>query len=295
MKKSVVASAPGKINLSLNITGTLPNGYHEMDTVLQTIDLCDTITIKKRVQDGILIFCDRPRVPCDETNHAYIAALKFFDAFGIDDRGIEIDICKRVPVQAGLGGGSADAAGVLVALNQLFEVNADLETLCRIGVTVGADVPFCLVGGTKRARGVGEQFERLPELPACLLLIAQPETGISTPESFRRYDQLIAVRHPDVEVLVSNIGAGNIRGVAACMGNVLEEVAELQDIRELKSMMLRAGALGSLMSGSGSAVFGIFESRWLAKRCMRKLYNKANCVLLARPVSHGAEVIQVVE
>lgn len=295
MKKAVVASAPGKINLSLDITGILPNGYHEMDTVLQTIGLCDTITVKKRVQDGILISCDRPRVPCDETNHAYIAALRFFDAFGIDDRGIEIDICKRVPVQAGLGGGSADAAGVLAALNVLYEANADLDTLCKIGVTVGADVPFCLAGGTRRARGIGEQFERLPDLPDCLLLIAQPDAGISTPESFRRYDKLADVRHPDVESLAGAIKAGNIKGVASCLGNVLENVAELREIPELKSIMLGAGALGSLMSGSGSAVFGIFESRWLAKRCMRKIYSKANCVLLARPVSHGAEVIQVIE
>lgn len=295
MKKSVVASAPGKINLSLDITGILTNGYHEMDTVLQAIDLCDTITVKKRVQDGILIFCDRPRVPCDETNHAYIAALKFFDTFGIDDRGIEIDICKRVPVQAGLGGGSADAAGVLTALNVLYEVNADLEILCRIGVTVGADVPFCLAGGTRRARGIGEQFEQLPALPDCLLLIAQPASGISTPESFRCYDRLVGVRHPDVESLVRAIKAGNVKEAASHLGNVLEDTAGLREIPELKSMMLSAGALGSLMSGSGSAVFGIFESRWLAKRCMRKLYNQANCVLLAHPVPHGAEVIQIVE
>lgn len=293
MKKTVVAHAPGKINLSLDITGTLPNGYHEVDTVLQAIDFYDVLTITKRNKEGILISCDRPRVPCDETNHAYIAALKFFEAFGIDDCGIEIDICKRVPIQAGLGGGSADAAGVLVALNEMYEVHADLETLCKIGVKVGADVPFCLLGGTRRARGIGEQFEQLPNLPGCTLVLAQPASGISTPESYRRYDRLPHVVHADVDALVASVKAGNIKGVAAGMGNVLEEAAGLKEIPEIKKKMLDAGALGSLMSGSGSAVFGIFHSRWAAKHCMRKLYSIAHCVLLAHPLDHGAEVIKV--
>lgn len=295
MKKTVAALAPGKINLALDITGILPNGYHEVDTVLQAIDLCDTITVTKQNKDGILISCDRPRVPCDETNHAYIAAIKFFETFGIDDRSIMIDICKRVPIQAGLGGGSADAAGVLVALNELYDVHADMQALCSIGVQVGADVPFCLLGGTRRARGIGEQFEQVPNLPDSILLIAQPSEGISTPESYRRYDQLSVVQRADVETLVCKLKFGDLKGTASHMGNVLEQAARLSEIPEIKKKMNQSGALGALMSGSGSAVFGIFDSRWKAKHCMRKLYSIANCVLLAHPIDHGAKVIRVNE
>lgn len=294
MKKTVVAQAPGKINLTLDITGTLPNGYHEVDTVMQAIDLCDTITVTKRKKDGILIFCDRPRVPCDETNHAYIAALKFFEKFGIDDRGIIIDIRKRVPVQAGLGGGSADAAGVLTALNVLYDVYADVQTLCSIGVQVGADVPFCLLGGTRRAKGIGEQFEQVPQLPDCTLLIAKPADGISTPESYKRYDQLSKVAHPNVEEFVHLLRTGTLDDIGPRMGNVLEQATGLEEIPIIKSKMLLSGAKGSIMSGSGSAVFGAFNSRWKAKHCMRKLYSVADSVFVANPINHGANVLSII-
>lgn len=294
MKKTVVAQAPGKINLTLDITGTLPNGYHELDTVMQAIDLCDTITVTKTKKDGIFISCDRPRVPCNETNHAYIAALKFFEKFGIDDRGIMIDIRKRVPIQAGLGGGSADAAGVLTALNVLYDVYADVQTLCNIGIEVGADVPFCLLGGTRRAKGIGEQFEKVPLLPDCTLLIAKPADGISTPESYKRYDQLPNVFHPNVEEFVQMLKVGTLNDIGPCMGNVLEQAAGLEQIPIIKSKMLHSGAKGSIMSGSGSAVFGIFNSRWKAKHCMRKLYNIADCVFVANPINHGANVISII-
>ncbi|MBC8586145.1 4-(cytidine 5'-diphospho)-2-C-methyl-D-erythritol kinase [Youxingia wuxianensis] len=295
MKKNVVVNAPGKINLSLDITGIREDGYHNIDTIMQSIDLGDTVTISKMDSPGVFISCDRPRVPCDESNYAHIAARMFFDEFHIPSQGIAIDIQKRIPIQAGLAGGSADAAGVLVGLNTLFDVNADEQTLCQLGVKVSADVPFCIVGGTQHATGIGNQFNRLPDLPKCYLVIAKPTMGISTKDSYRRYDKYGAEHSPDIEYLIKQLHIGNLKDLASSMYNVLEEVADVEDIHIIRNKMIGTGALGSLMSGSGSAVFGIFDNRTLARKCMKKLYGVAQGVFLARPVPYGAVVIDAQE
>ena len=295
MKKTVIVEAPGKINLSFDITGKRADGYHNVDTIMQTIDLCDTVTISRMDQKGIFISCDRPRIPCDETNFAHIAAQKFFAEFGQPDTGISIDIQKRLPVQAGLAGGSADAAAVLMGLNVFFDVNEDLFRLCRLGAEVGADVPFCLMGGTQRATGIGERLVEVEELPRCQILIAKPPAGISTKEAYARYDERGRENHPDIEYLLKQLRMDNLKDFSASMYNVLEEVAYLPEIPAIKRKMISCGALGALMSGSGSAVFGIFDSRSRAKHCMRKLYDMSEAVFLARPAPHGAVVLDVRE
>ncbi|MEM1486116.1 4-(cytidine 5'-diphospho)-2-C-methyl-D-erythritol kinase [Oscillospiraceae bacterium PP1C4] len=295
MKKTVVVDAPAKINLSFDITGVREDGYHNVNTIMQTIDLYDTVTISRSERNGIFVSCDRQRVPCDETNYAHIAARKFFEAFDISGAGITIDIQKCIPVQAGLAGGSADAAGVLAGLNVLFDVNANVDTLCDIGVQVGADVPFCIIGGTRQAQGIGEQFTKLSELPKCHIVVAKPQMGLSTPLSYRRYDKYGVEHHPDIDYLVKQLRIGNLKDFASSMYNVLEEVADLEDIPIIRNKMIGSGALGSLMSGSGSAVFGIFDSRVPAKHCMHRLYDFAQSVFLAQPVSHGAVVVDVRE
>ena len=295
MKKTVIVDAPGKVNLALDVTGKRPDGYHTIDTIMQAVDLCDTVTISRMSGKGIYISCDRQMIPCDETNYAHIAARKFFERFGQPDTAISIDIQKRIPVQAGLAGGSADAAGVLVGLNALFGTGADRGTLCEIGVQVGADVPFCIVGGTRRARGIGNEFTPLPPLPACHILIAKPGPGMSTPESYRRYNERGVKRRPDMPALLRQLEAGELRAFARGMVNVLEEVADLPEIPFLRERMCEAGALGALMSGSGSAVFGIFEDRGPAKHCMRRLYSHAEAVFLSRAVTYGAVVLDLLD
>lgn len=291
MKQKVITEAPGKINLSFDITGVRKDGYHTVNTIMQTVDLCDTVTIMRTEEKGIFLSCDRPRIPCDETNYAYIAARKFFERFSVDYHGISIDIQKRIPVQAGLAGGSADAAGVLVGLNTLFDVNASMDVLCELGVLVGADVPFCIVGGTQQAQGIGELFTPLSPMPYCPIVIAKPPMGLSTPESYRKYDKYGAEHHPDIDYLITQLRVGNLKELACSMYNVLEEVADLTDIPVIRNKMIGSGALGSLMSGSGSSVFGIFNSRWHAKRCMRKLYDYSESIFLVEPVQHGAVVL----
>ena len=286
--KSIVVDAPAKINLSLDITGIRENGYHNIDTVMQSVGLCDTVTISRMSGQGLYISCNQPRIPCDETNYAHIAASRFFERFGRPDTAISIDIQKRIPSEAGLAGGSADAAGVLVGLNGLLDVGADVETLCGLGLTVGADVPFCIMGGTRRARGVGEEFSILPALPPCHILIAKPAAGISTAESYRRYDRSGARRRPDTDRLVHCLEQADLQGLAKGMYNVLSEVAGLPAIEEIRAVMLACGALGAMMTGSGSAVFGLFTSRGQAKHCLHLRMSKA-----MRPfISVSAPVLQ---
>lgn len=293
MNKTVVVAAPAKVNLSFDVVGVREDGYHDVDTILQSVDLYDTVTVSRMTGTGIFISCDRPRIPCDETNYAHIAARLFFERFDIYDAAISIDIQKRIPSEAGLAGGSADAAGVLVAMNALFQTNASIEELCGLGVQVGADVPFCILGGTQRAQGIGNVFSELPALPQCYILIAKPEFGISTPQSYRLYDKCDQQVHPDTEYLVRQLERSNLSDFASSMCNVLEAVADLPEIPDIRDMLAAGGAIGSQMSGSGSAVFGIFENRMRAKGCMRRLYRVAQSVFLTRPIGHGVVVLNV--
>ncbi len=292
MYQKVAIAAPGKLNLALDITGRQPDGYHEIDTIFQSVDLCDFLQISRERQPGIYVSCDRPRLPCDETNLAHIAARRFLEWFGLEGQGVSIDLEKRIPLQAGLGGGSADAAGVLVGLNALFDTGASLEELAQIGGKVGADVPFCILGGTRRGRGRGELLEQVPSLPERTpIVIAKPEAGISTAESYRRYDQRGAHQRPDMPELLARLEAGELVPFAKGMYNVLQEVSDLPQVEQLCGKMVASGALGAMMSGSGSAVFGLFASRRQAKHCVRKLYELTESIFLVQNISHGAVVL----
>ena len=292
MYQKVTTAAPAKLNLALDITGRRADGYHEIDTLFQSVDLCDILRLSREERPGIYVSCDRPRLPCDETNLAHIAARQFLQWFGLEGRGVSIDIEKRIPLQAGLGGGSADAAGVLVGLDTLFGTGASLEELARLGAAVGSDVPFCILGGTRRGRGRGELLEQVSPLPdRTPMVIAKPEAGISTAESYRRYDQQGARRRPDLPALLALLEAGETAAFAPGMYNVLQEVAGLPQVTELCQKLMNAGALGAMMSGSGSAVFGLFEGRRQAKHGMRKLFGLAQSVFLVQSVPHGAVVL----
>lgn len=291
MKKTVVMEAPAKINLFLDITGRRPDGYHSLLSVMQSIDLCDTVTLSRISGKGVFISCDRARIPSDESNLAHVAAIRFFEAFGIEnDFALSIDLQKRIPMQAGLGGGSADAAAVLVGLNAMFEIHASRERLCEVGVKVGADVPFCVRGGTMCVTGIGEGLTALSPMPACQIVLAKPGRGVNTADAYRRYDQLVSPSHLDGKALVKSLDFGDLAALSSNVGNVLEAACAVPEVGLLKERMMKFGALGSAMSGSGSSVFGIFDSRPLAKRCMRKLYELSESVFLVRPVARGVMV-----
>ena len=196
LKRSVTVLAPAKLNLSLDVVGTLPNGYHDLDMVMQTIDLYEKITLRR--SNTLSLTLPGSFVPVNDKNTAIKAAVAFFRYTGLL-AGVDMTIYKRVPVRAGMAGGSADAAGVLVGLSELYDAHLSMSELCAIGAGIGADVPFALLGGTCRVRGVGDLMKALPPCPDCWFVVAMPSVGVSTPEAFARYDTMGSPVHPDCE------------------------------------------------------------------------------------------------
>lgn len=282
--------APGKINLYLDIVGVREDGYHLLEMVMQSITLADEVRIKKN-NGGIALTCSREDIPTDETNIAWQAARLFFDQCGISE-GVDISILKNIPVQAGMGGGSADAAAVLLGLNQLYETYLTRKELCQLGAKLGADVPFCLGGGTAKAFGIGEELEALSPLPDCLLVIAKPRQGISTKEAYQQYDrQGDSLPHGNLENMLTALEQQDFSGVCKNLHNTFELLQDSQDITAILTTMEEYGAKGCLMSGSGSACYALFTEKSAAKRCYRHLRNISHSVFLCRPCRHGALVL----
>ena len=293
MKKQGVVLAPCKVNLTLDITGRRPDGYHEMEMVLLAADLCDRVTVTLHSGREIRVECDNRNVPLGEGNLAVRAARIFYERTGLPAQGMDISIEKRIPMEAGLAGGSADAAAVLVALNALWEAGLSLEELEETALPLGADVPFCLRGGVVIARGIGEEFHVLPPLPDCFLVIAKPWEGVSTAAAFRRADELGISRHPDTRQMEMAIGSRKLPQIARHLYNVLEPAAGLPIIPELKRLLLEEGALGAVMTGSGSAVVGLFAEESAAQSARERLSPLCQGVFIARPCTQGAHLVQL--
>lgn len=291
METTVTVRTPAKINLILDILGKRTDGYHFMKTIMQSVSIYDKITVDINSTGRITAFCNAEGVPCDEKNTVVKAAKEFFSFNNIETTGLEIIIDKTIPVQAGLAGGSSDAAGVLVALNELYQTGLSNEQLCDIGEKIGADVPFCIIGGTALAEGIGELLTPLPELSDCYIVIAKGEKGISTVEAFEKYDKLSVLNHPDSDGMIAAIAAGNLKETAALCINVFESLADIQDICDIKKTMLEYGALCSIMTGSGSAVFGIFEKKKYANACADELDKYYSFSKVCTPVKSGAEIV----
>lgn len=254
-----------KINLSLDITSKRDDGYHEIDTVMQGVSLYDEIDITKNKTGEIVLSTVKMHLPSNEKNTAYRAAKVFLDYFNIHDMGVNIHIIKEVPAEAGLGGGSADAAAVLHGMNDLFDTNASEEELVNLALQVGADVPFCLFGGTKRCRGIGEIMETLPSLPPCYIVILKPEIGISTQEAYEasdKYPQTYFQTDSLVEALCNN----DIEEIAQNISNRFDDIMHIPNIQIAKSLLIDNGAINAMMTGSGSAVYGIFKDEESANK-----------------------------
>lgn len=290
--KTVVVGAPCKVNLCLDVAGVRADGYHLLRSVMQTVDLYDYLLISEGEYEGVFIECDRENLICDTTNTAYKAAEYFFSYSGIQKYSVKIEIIKNIPMQAGLGGGSSDAAAALVGLNRMYQTGYSLEELCKIGLKVGADVPFCLKGGTVLCEGVGDIFTDLPPLPDCFILIAKPEQGISTVSSFREYDKRGSKTHPEMGAILCAIEDQDLQKMSGRLFNVLEDVSDLPEIQKYKSIMAENGALGSVMTGSGSAVIGIFENKRTVRHAQRKLLAHAESVFITHPVPAGAVLME---
>ena len=265
MVKTSMAYA--KINISLDIVSKMDDGYHYMKTVMQTVDLCDEITVECVPGEGVSIDAGLPYLPSDERNIAAKAAIAFFDHTGITGYKTRVIIDKQIPVCAGLGGGSTDGACVLRILDSMFETNLGRESLETLGGSIGSDVPFCIAGGTGLAEGRGELLTDLPNFPQSHIVICKPPFSCSTPELFGRVSCRKIRSRPDTEGLVDSIGKGDLVGVARRMYNVFEDVLPrgMRDIADIKYTLLDNGALGAVMTGSGPAVFGLFDNETEAR------------------------------
>lgn len=261
--------APAKINLSLDVLHKRPDGYHEVEMIMTTIDLADRIELTWLPDDIIKITSQNRFVPDDQRNLAYQAAKLLKERFQVKD-GVQINIEKTIPVAAGLAGGSSDAAATLRGLNKLWKLGLSLDDLANLGAEIGSDVSFCVYGGTALATGRGEKIQPLPAPPSCWVVLAKPLIGVSTADIYRRL-QVDGITHPDTEAMIKSIKENNFDGVCKNVGNVLEEVTLnlYPEVAQIKDQMYRFGADAVLMSGSGPTVFALVQhdSR------MHRLYN----------------------
>lgn len=264
--------ALGKINLGLDVLGKRPDGYHDVRMVMQTIYLYDQITITKRKEPGIGLSTNLFYLPVNENNLAYRAAKLLMDEFEIRS-GVDIFLEKHIPVAAGMAGGSSNAAAVLYGINRMFDLGLSMEELMKRGVSLGADVPYCIMRGTVLAEGIGEILTSLPPMPRCQIVVAKPPVSVSTKMVYEKIDSRRIVEHPDIDGIIEGLKEGDVTKIASRMGNVLEQVTveEYPVIDKIKKLMNEGGAKGAMMSGSGPTVFGIFTEKSLAKKAALKI------------------------
>ena len=284
----VTVIAPAKINLSLDILGVDERGYHLLDMIMQTVSLFERVTVSKKKKDITLSSNARDR-PTDSKNVAVKAAMLFFEYTGIQG-GAHIHIKKTVPIKAGMAGGSADAAGVIVGLDKIYETNLTRRQMCEIGAKAGSDVPFMIMGGTKRVQGVGEIIKPCPPMPKCHLVICMPDKGVSTPAAFANYDTLGEKTLVETDKLVAAMEENDIYGVAKYMANDLEKAAASEYTQPIKEELIQQGAIGSVMTGSGAAVFGVFDDEDKAKAAVEYFRSRVRSVFIAKPVGFGATI-----
>lgn len=267
--RKIVEKAPAKINLALDVLYKRPDDYHEVEMIMTMVDLADHIQLKTLDDDRIELISQDRFVPNGAKNLAYQAADLLKKEYGIQS-GVQIEIEKRIPVAAGLAGGSSDAAATLRGLNRLWNLNLGFEELAEIGTRIGSDVPFCIQGGTALATGRGEILTALPPMPPCWVVLAKPTVGISTADIYKNL-HLQEIVHPNIQSMIQAIHEGDYTGICSHVGNVLETVTErkCKEVVHLKNQMRQFGADAVLMSGSGPTVFGLVmhDSR------LHRLYN----------------------
>ena len=269
MGQELVFKAYGKINLGLDVVRRLENGYHEVRMIMQSVKLADIVTIKRISEDKIVVRTDQENLPCDERILAYKAAKLMKEKYSVQD-GVEIFLEKHIPMAAGMAGGSADCAAVLKGMNELFGLGLALEDMQKTGVKLGADVPYCLMGGCALSEGIGEVLTALKAPPACTVLLAKPDIDVSTKYVYEHLKLDTLERHPDIDGMMQDIEEGNLEKLCGKLENVLESVTgkEYPVIGEIEKIMKDAGAPAAVMSGSGPTVFGIFKGTKAAETAM---------------------------
>lgn len=275
-----------KLNLTLDVLDKRPDGYHDIKSIMQTVSIRDDIEIDVGTGKPWKIICETEGVPTDERNLVWKAAEVFFDATGKDPNGLEIRITKRIPMEAGLGGGSADAAAVLRALNRHYGAPLSILALSELGAQVGSDVPFCTICGTAMVEGRGERLRKLPDMPECFIVVCKPEFSSSTPELYRKLDETAIPKRPDHKAMESALLAGDIGKVAENLYNVFDPVvtADHLELNYIKSIFNSYGAVGFQMTGSGSACYCILPSFEFAAVVCNMLRDNYSQVYICKPV-----------
>ncbi len=263
----VTQKAYAKVNIGLDVLRRRPDGYHELKMIMQTVNICDELTFEKKREPGILLRIEGAALPTDKNNLVCRAAALLLEEKQIGE-GVSITLKKRIPIAAGMAGGSADAAATMRGLNILFEMGCSAEELRRLGVKLGADIPYCILGGTMLSEGIGEVLTPLPPPPACHLVVAKPDIDVSTAFVYQHLRADSLPFHPDIDGMAEALAAGDLKGITDRMGNVLETVTvrEYPVIDKIKKRMCELGAENALMSGSGPTVFGIYKEKETAEK-----------------------------
>lgn len=265
--KKITRNAYAKINLGLDVTGVLPNGYHEVKMIMQNVGICDTLTFTEREDESIVIETDEGSLPVNEDNLIYKAVMLLRSLTG-DKRGVTIHLEKRIPIAAGMAGGSTDAAATLLGVNELLELGLSREKIQQESVRIGADVPFCVMARTALSEGIGEKLTPVASPPNAYLVVAKPDINVSTPVVYKKLDAKENYDHPDIDGMIKALEEKDLMGIVDRLGNVLELVT-IEDypvIARIKALLIENGALGALMSGSGPSVFGIFAEEETAHK-----------------------------
>jgi len=280
----MLVKAYGKINISLDIVGKREDGYHLLKMIMQNVDLYDSMSFQK-CNKGINISCNKPYIPTDEKNLVYKAAKLFMDTYDIDE-GVNIYLKKNIPVAAGMAGGSTDAAAVFKTLRQLFEIDIDDKELMDLGVQIGADVPYCIMGGTALCEGIGDIITPLASFKNQILVLVKPNFGVSTKEVYRNLDISKIFKHPDTDAVIKAMKEEKLEDVCSNMKNLLENVTlrKYPVLKRIKEDMIRMGAVGAMMSGSGPTIFAFFDDMLKAQKCYDKFKIQYKEVYITRTI-----------
>lgn len=284
--------AYAKINLGLDVTGVREDGYHIVKMIMQNVDLYDTLTFEDNDSGDIILTASTDKIETDERNLICKVARQLKDKFNVK-QGVTMQLVKRIPVAAGMAGGSTDGAATYLALNELWGLNLSKKELCELAVSLGADIPYCIIGGTALAEGIGEELTAISDMPTCHLVIAKPAIDVSTGWVYKELDSREGIKHPDIDGIKAAIEEGDLNKMCALIGNVLEEVtaSKYKEVGQLEEILRKEGAVGAFMTGSGPTVFGVFDKKDAAEAGYRAVVESklAPETFLSAPINPGKE------
>ncbi|MBQ2610632.1 MAG: 4-(cytidine 5'-diphospho)-2-C-methyl-D-erythritol kinase [Butyrivibrio sp.] len=284
--------AYAKINLGLDVTGVREDGYHIVKMIMQNVDLYDTLTFEDNDSGEIVLTASTDKIETDERNLICKVARQLKDKFNVK-QGVTMHLVKRIPVAAGMAGGSTDGAAAYLALNELWGLNLSKKELCELAVSLGADIPYCIIGGTALAEGIGEELTAISDMPTCHLVIAKPAIDVSTGWVYKELDSREGIKHPDIDGVKAAIEEGDLNKMCALIGNVLEEVtaSKYKEVGQLEEILRKEGAVGAFMTGSGPTVFGVFDKKDAAEAGYRAVVESklAPETFLSAPINPGKE------